>query len=490
MTGMEVIMMKRRTRFSVCFLATGMVFAGMSGLQAAASETDPAEAAAATETVADIETEADTQTQEQADKPEDDMVGELIFAQCEEYINVRSDSSKKSDIVAKIYNKDSAVITDQDGSWYQIQSGNVTGYVKAKFFATGAQADAIAEEVAYNVAVVYPEELNVRMQPGEDAEVVTVAHSGDELEVVASEGDWMKVALENDVYGYIHSDYAEYKTYYPTAETPEEEQARLAAETEAAEDEWAQAPAETEPVYETEAPAQTEPTYETEAPVQTEPTYETEAPVQTEPATEPVYTETEPVYEETEPVYEEETAPQETEYEDNGFIYDSDLGENVYVDGTTDTMTYEESTPETEPVYTETEPVYEETEPTYETEATDSSTGQQIVDYAMQFIGNPYVWGGTSLTEGADCSGFTQSVFANSGISLARTAADQSYGGTAVDISSIQPGDLLFYDSGAGIDHVAIYAGGGMIVHASNPRTGITTSNYDYSTPVAARRYY
>lgn len=220
MTGMEVIMMKRRTRFSVCFLATGMVFAGMSGLQAAASETDPAEAAAATETVADIETEADTQTQEQADKPEDDMVGELIFAQCEEYINVRSDSSKKSDIVAKIYNKDSAVITDQDGSWYQIQSGNVTGYVKAKFFATGAQADAIAEEVAYNVAVVYPEELNVRMQPGEDAEVVTVAHSGDELEVVASEGDWMKVALGNDVYGYIHSDYAEYKTYYPTAETP------------------------------------------------------------------------------------------------------------------------------------------------------------------------------------------------------------------------------------------------------------------------------
>ena len=69
MTGMEVIMMKRRTRFSVCFLATGMVFAGMSGLQAAASETDPAEAAAATETVADIETEADTPTQEQADMP-------------------------------------------------------------------------------------------------------------------------------------------------------------------------------------------------------------------------------------------------------------------------------------------------------------------------------------------------------------------------------------------------------------------------------------
>src|SRR5699024_6084215 len=99
-------------------------------------------------------------------------------------------------------------------------------------------------------------------------------------------------------------------------------------------------------------------------------------------------------------------------------------------------------------------------------------------------------WGGTSLTEGADCSGFTQSVFANFGIGLARVAADQSYGGTAVDISSIQPGDLLFYSDGSSISHVAIYAGNGTIVHASNPESGITTSAYNYSTPVAARRYW
>lgn len=482
-------MMKWSTRFSAYVLAAGMVFAGTGSLQAAAEELDGAEVAVA-ETGADIQTQtadvqdADSAQQQTADT--DDRTGELIFAQCEEYINVRSDSSKKSDIVAKIYNNDSAVILEQDKSWYKIQSGNVTGYVKSKFFATGAEAEAIADEVAYNVAVVHPEELNVRTQPSEEAEVVTVAHSGEEIEVVAFDGDWMKVALGNDVYGYIHSEYAEYKTYYPTAETPEEEQARLDAE--------AAARAEKEEQYiETEAP-QTEPQYtQTEVP-QTEPQYtqteapQTEAPQTEAPQTEAPQTEapqTEAPQTETEPVY-EETLPDEETYEDNGLIYDSELGENVYVDGNTDSTDYEQTVPQTEAPQTEASVQTEAPQ----TDTSGSSTGQQIVDYAMQFVGNPYVWGGTSLTDGADCSGFTLSVFANFGIGLARTAADQSYGGTAVDISSIMPGDLLFYDSGSGIDHVAIYAGGGMIVHASNPTNGITTSNYDYSTPVAARRYY
>ena len=103
-------------------------------------------------------------------------------------------------------------------------------------------------------------------------------------------------------------------------------------------------------------------------------------------------------------------------------------------------------------------------------------------------MGNPYVWGGTSLTNGADCSGFTQSVFANFGIGLPRVASDQAYSGTSVDLGSIQAGDLLFYSSGSGIDHVAIYIGNGTIVHAANASSGITTSGAYYSTPVAAVR--
>lgn len=107
-----------------------------------------------------------------------------------------------------------------------------------------------------------------------------------------------------------------------------------------------------------------------------------------------------------------------------------------------------------------------------------SATGQAIANFAVQFVGCPYVYGGTSLTNGADCSGFVQSVFANFGYSLPRTAASQANAGTAISVDSIQPGDLLFYH---GYGHVAIYIGGGQVVHASNPATGIKISTYNYA---------
>lgn len=124
--------------------------------------------------------------------------------------------------------------------------------------------------------------------------------------------------------------------------------------------------------------------------------------------------------------------------------------------------------------------------PSYST----SVSGSSVVSYACQFVGNPYVWGGTSLTNGADCSGFTQSVFANFGISIPRTAAAQASSGTPVDLSEIQAGDLLFYYGDSGIGHVTIYMGNGQVVHASNASTGITISDYGYRTPCSARRYW
>ena len=113
------------------------------------------------------------------------------------------------------------------------------------------------------------------------------------------------------------------------------------------------------------------------------------------------------------------------------------------------------------------------------------------MDFALQFEGNPYVYGGTSLTNGADCSGFVMSVFANFGYSLPRVAAAQCDASTKKDISQLEPGDLVFYGSGY-IDHVALYIGGGQVVHASNsapyPRGGIKISNVNYRTPICARR--
>ena len=425
--------------------------------------------AMAEEAATEIAAESDTDTS---------LVGTLAFAQCEEYINIRESASTDSAVTAKIYNNGSATIEEQDGDWYKIRSGNAEGYVKAEYFVTGEAADAVAQKAAYNVAMVHPTDLNIRSDANEDSEVLATAHEKDELEVVAWDGDWMKVALGGDVYGYVNAYYVDYKTYYPTAETIEEEQARLSAEQEAAEaadyevsddtaetlpeetyeeptvddssdteeasypddsDETTEAPATDETVW-TEAPAETEAPY-TEAP-------ETEAPYTEAPETEAPYTEAP----ETEAPYTE--AP-ETE------------------------APYTEA-PETEAPYTEAP----------ETEAPSTSgVGQQIADFAVQYVGNPYVWGGTSLTEGADCSGFVQTVFANFGLYLSRTAESQSYGGTSISLDNLQPGDLLFYNSTGSIDHVAIYIGGGQIVHAANSRSGIIISNAYYQTPVCARRY-
>ena len=113
-----------------------------------------------------------------------------------------------------------------------------------------------------------------------------------------------------------------------------------------------------------------------------------------------------------------------------------------------------------------------------------SGSGSAIADYATQFVGNPYVYGGTSLTNGADCSGFTQSVYANFGVSLPRTSYEQQNAGTEVSYADAQPGDLICYGG-----HVAIYMGNGRIVHASNSVDGIKISdNAAYRTIVSVRR--
>lgn len=122
--------------------------------------------------------------------------------------------------------------------------------------------------------------------------------------------------------------------------------------------------------------------------------------------------------------------------------------------------------------------------------APSGSTGASVAQFALQFVGNPYVWGGTSLTNGADCSGFVMSVYAKFGVGLPRVASAQASAGRSVSTSNLQPGDLVFYSHGGGIDHVAIYVGGGTVVHASTTATGIKTSPYNYNTPVKAVRIF
>ena len=118
-----------------------------------------------------------------------------------------------------------------------------------------------------------------------------------------------------------------------------------------------------------------------------------------------------------------------------------------------------------------------------------SDTRVSLVQYALQFVGNRYVWGGTSLTNGIDCSGFTMQIYARYGISLPHHAASQPGYGTRISASDAQPGDLFFYGSGSTISHVGIYIGNGQIGHASNARTGLKVSSAYYRTPICVARY-
>lgn len=160
---------------------------------------------------------------------------------------------------------------------------------------------------------------------------------------------------------------------------------------------------------------------------------------------------------------------------DNGWVKISLDGEDAYVSA--EFVTVEEKL---DTAITMTELLYGEGV---------SDVRVDLVEYAKQFLGNPYVWGGTSLTKGADCSGFVLSIFKKYGVKLSHHSGTQAKEGTKISTSELLPGDLVFYSNSSGtINHVAIYIGGGQVIHASSPKSGIKISKYNYRTPVKCVR--
>ena len=470
------------------------------------------------------------------------MTGELAFAQCEEYINIRQEADENSEVVAKIYNDNAATIISKTGDWYQITSGNAFGYVKADYLVTGDEASAIAEKVQYHIARIHPEELYIRSEKSEESTAVGSVHQADEVDAVSYDnGAWIQIVADDGTKGYINAYYADYLTCYPVAETLEEEQDRLRNQADTSETSEGsgqgaiygveKAAEYTEPVsYDSDNSSDTgsvadgsgndgytESSDSYDSGYSEENTDTSTADGSQDYSTDTSdsgsadstgsgdsYTESDNSTAETDGSYSEpdnsyiepeapETDASYSEPETSAHETDAPYTEPETSAPETDAPYSEPETsaPETDAPYTEPETSAPETEaPATEESSSSSDLGQQIASYAVQFVGNPYVYGGTSLTNGADCSGFVQSVFANFGIGLSRTAASQASGGTSVSLDSLQAGDLLFYSSSGSIDHVALYIGGGQIVHAANSASGIIISNAYYSTPVAARRYW
>lgn len=544
----------------------------------AQTEAPQTEAPVQTETQVQSETaQSETASQTEVDNS---MVGTTGFALCDGQINVRASGDTDSEIVGVLNNKNAVQIEDVDeNGWYKIKSGNVEGYVAGQYIATGSDAQQIAATSGYTTAEVGAKVLNVRAEKSTDSDVVATATQSDSLEVVQDDGDWLKVCIDHDTYGWVSADYVYASTAYSSGMTVAEEsestaqsEAQAAAADSQASNEGVAAaeavsidaaPSETAPADVSSASAgdsssdvtytdtSTASTSESDALYQaylaaqdaamhpvseedakqkadaavsayqaylqsigvsdgTSQTTDSQASQSTDQSTDtssqPAETAVSSVGTDADALYQaylqaQDAANHPTDEADAQAKADAAIAAyqaylNAIGSGSTSSQT-QETTAETSAQETTAETSAPETsapETTAETSAPEteaqqtSSLGAQIASYATQFVGNPYVYGGASLTGGADCSGFTMAVFSHFGISLPHNAAAQSGCGTQVSLSDIQPGDLLFYDNGGGIGHVTIYIGNGQVCHASNERTGITISSISYRNPVCAVR--
>ena len=151
----------------------------------------------------------------------------LVIAQVDEYVNIRDEASTETgQIVGKLYNNSAAEIIGQTGDWYLIKSGDVTGYVSKDYFVTGAQAEELAAEVGDDVATVNTETLMVRKKASTDSDIIALVGDSQQLQVIDQEDGWVKVAVDNDVVGYVSSDYVDCETKFVEAESIETSTAR------------------------------------------------------------------------------------------------------------------------------------------------------------------------------------------------------------------------------------------------------------------------
>ena len=502
---------KHVTKAAACFLAGTMTIAcGMTALaageqlvgidtaveQKAADKTEAIEETEVENTEVE-KTDADDSSAEQvvgvaveSTETAANVINTVAVAQTDAYFNIRSDADENSDVIGKLYNNNAATIIGEVGDWYLIQSGNCTGYVAKDLLTTGAEAAEVVQEIATPIAQVHSgtETLMVRADASEDAEAVGSVGANDVVYLDEDLGGWAKITTDDGVVGYISADYVDYASYLPSAESAEEEAARIEAENQA----WAEYLAQQEAEYEAYL-AQQQAEWEAQNQawieyLQSQGAYADQAQAAADQAA------ADQAY------LEQVAADAQAAADEAAWSGDEAAAAEAQAAADQAAADAQAAADQTAAAQAEAAAADQAVVDTAEANGIDtssvtsdgtSSQREAIVNYALQFVGNPYVWGGTSLTSGADCSGFTQSVMADNGISISRTAGQQSQGGTSVDLSEIQPGDLLFYEGSGdyGIGHVSMYIGNGQVVHASNSTDGIIVSDINYRTPVSAKSY-
>lgn len=359
---------------------------------------------------------------------------ELVIATVDNYLNIRSEAGLEGEVIGKLYNHSVGVLTEEaEDGWYRITSGSVDGYVKGDYVKRGEEGAALAEEVGQRLARVDTTTLRVREEPTTESRTLGLLPDGDILEVSEEVEGWAKVSVEEGD-GYVSTDYVEVYTKNTVAESKEEEEARLLREEE-------------ERRAAAEAAARELARQQAEAAARQQAASQQAASQQ---------------------AASQQTAGAGQSSAGTGGNSGSQSGTSTGTQGSAGSQSGAATG----------------SSAATGSQGAQSSLGKQIADYALQFVGNPYVYGGTSLTNGADCSGFVMSVYKHFGISLPRTSGEQGQCGSAVSgLENAREGDLIWYSG-----HIGIYIGNGQIVHASSPKSGIKVSNATYRNILSIRR--
>ena len=440
-----------------------------------------------------------------------DSYQNLGIVQVSGYLNIREEPSLDGTIIGKLSGDGACEILGTEGEWSHITSGGVEGYISNQYLITGEEARQMALGLVKLRATVTTDNVNIRSAPELDpANLVGQALEGERYVVVGEQEGWIQIEE-----GYISADYAtvsycldegrkldmrsmavnQYKNlviskvnnYLNIREEPSTDgkiigkmTSKAAGEILETLDGWYKVQSgpiigyiSADPQYTAtgqEARDIAMQTASLQAIIKTDVLN-----VRTEPNTDSkIWTQ----------IIKDERYPVVSQLD--GWV-EIDLGSVDEEDGGEADKAYISTRDNNVEVrYALNEAIKFSPEEIAAQAA--ASLRSRIVNYALQFVGNPYVWGGTSLTNGVDCSGFTMKVLQNFGISLPHYSGSQAKMGRAVKSSEMKPGDLVFYAGSSGVvNHVAMYIGGGQVVHAASSRSGIKISTWNYRTPVAIR---
>jgi cell wall-associated NlpC family hydrolase len=445
-----------------------------------------------------------------------DSYTNLGLVQVSGYLNIRKEPNSNGEIIGKLQENSACEILGTEGEWYQISSGGVEGYIHSQYLLTGEDARSKALEYVTEMAIISADKLNIRQTPELDpANVTGQALNGERYPVLEREGDWIRIEE-----GYISADYVEvryalnearkldlkamalnqydnlviskvnnYLNIRSSADTSSSSNiigkfpSKAAGEILETLDGWYKIKSGSITGYITADPQYVAVGQEAKD-------------LALQSATLMAIVNTDMLNVRAEPNTDSTIWTQISKEERYNVVAQLDGWVQIELD-TGDSSSGEDS----DKAYISTrdnnvDVRYALTEaikfsPLEEKANQQSSLRSKLVNYALQFVGGRYVWGGTDPHTGADCSGFVQYVYRHvAGVSLPRVSRDQANSGTAVNSSQMQPGDLIFYTNSKGtVNHVAMYIGNGQVVHAASRKSGIKISTWNYRKPKTIRRF-